>query len=451
MLTMINIAAIASLRGLPISASYGFSIIFIYALAALFFLIPSALASAELATAFPESEGIFTWIKEAFGPRWGFLAVWMQFIANVTFYPLALSFAATSVAYFLNPSLAENKIYIYLLTLVCFWMATAINLKGIKVSGRVSSAGTMIGTLLPGIFIIASGVAWWLLGKPLAIEIGRKTLLPHPDIKNLVFISGVIFTFAGIEMSAIHAKDVMHPNRSYPKAIFIASTALVALLTLGSLAVAFVIPREELSFTGGVIAALSVFFRVFGMPFLTPLFALLIAVGTMSQISTWLIGSIRGISAIAEQGFLPPVLHRKNRHDMPVALMIAQALLVSVLSLVFLIMPNTNTAFWILGALTTQLYLIMYMLLFVAVIYLRYKQPLLERPFRIFGGKKGLFLIGGTGFFTSLAVFLINFVPPDLIAPGNLLFYEGILIIGNLLFCAVPFISKKTKLLPEPT
>jgi len=71
-LIMINIIAIDSLRNIPAAAEYGFSILFYYAVAATTFFIPSALVSAELATGWPKTGGVYIWVREAFGPHWGF-------------------------------------------------------------------------------------------------------------------------------------------------------------------------------------------------------------------------------------------------------------------------------------------------------------------------------------------------------------------------------------------
>ncbi len=79
-LTMINIATILSIRNWPISAQYGLSSIVFLTLALLFFFIPAALVSAELATAWPQKGGIFVWVKEALGHRLGFLAVWLLWL-----------------------------------------------------------------------------------------------------------------------------------------------------------------------------------------------------------------------------------------------------------------------------------------------------------------------------------------------------------------------------------
>ena len=81
---MINVIAVDSIRTLPISAEYGFSAVFYYLLAGLIFFIPTALVSAELASAWPETGGVYVWVREAFGKKWGFynhlVAVVLQYL-----------------------------------------------------------------------------------------------------------------------------------------------------------------------------------------------------------------------------------------------------------------------------------------------------------------------------------------------------------------------------------
>src|SRR5579872_1418054 len=93
-LTMINIAAIGSVKNWPLTAEYGLSSISYLILAALIFFLPLALVTAELATTWPENGGIYVWIKHAFGHKTAFLAVWLFWLLNVIWFPTLLSFIA---------------------------------------------------------------------------------------------------------------------------------------------------------------------------------------------------------------------------------------------------------------------------------------------------------------------------------------------------------------------
>ena len=75
---MINIIAVGSLRTLPFSSVYGISLIFFYCLAAIMFFFPTALVSAELGTAWPNTGGIYIWVREAFGKKCSFIVIWLS-------------------------------------------------------------------------------------------------------------------------------------------------------------------------------------------------------------------------------------------------------------------------------------------------------------------------------------------------------------------------------------
>ncbi len=134
-LVMINTIAVDSLCSLPISAEYGFSIVFFYILGALLFLIPTALIAAELATGWPETGGIYIWLREAFGKKAGFLIIWLQWLYNIVWYPTIMSLLAATLAYIFDPSLANNKEYMITMILFMFWAATFSNWFGMRLSG----------------------------------------------------------------------------------------------------------------------------------------------------------------------------------------------------------------------------------------------------------------------------------------------------------------------------
>ena len=89
-LSMINVAAICNLKNFPITAEYGLSAVFFYILASLFFFIPVSLISAELATGWPETGGVYIWVRNALGKKLGFLAVFLQWANNIVWYPSIL-------------------------------------------------------------------------------------------------------------------------------------------------------------------------------------------------------------------------------------------------------------------------------------------------------------------------------------------------------------------------
>jgi putative glutamate/gamma-aminobutyrate antiporter len=440
-LVMINVAAIGSVKNWPVTAEYGFSSIFYFLLAALVFFLPVSLVSAELATGWPKSGGVFVWVKEAFGHRTGFLAIWLLWIENAIWYPTILSFIAATVAYIFDPTLANNKTYLLAIILISFWLATLVNLSGMKISGLISTLGVVFGTFIPGGLIIGLGLIWYFTGSPLEISFGWDTFIPDiSSVDQVVFFTGVLLSFCGMEMSAIHARDVRHPQRDYPKAILFSGALIVGMSVLGVLAIASVIPQKEISLVAGSMQAFSYFVNAYGLKWITPYIAVLIAAGAFGSLSTWVIGPTKGLLAAARSGDLPPFFRSVNKQGVPTPLLIVQAVFVSILSLIFVFMPTVSSAFWILTAIVAQLYLLMYILLFAAAIKLRYKMPRVERLYKIPGGKPGIWIVSGVGILSSAFALIIGFFPPSQIETGNILFYVGFLVLGMILACFAPSI-----------
>jgi amino acid transporter len=149
--------------------------------------------------------------------------------------------------------------------------------------------------------------------------------------------------------------------------------------------------------------------------------------------------------ATAEDGGLPPVFQRLNKHGMPINILIIQAVIGSAFSLIFLLMPNVNSSYWILTALTAQLTVLMYIIIFVAAIRLRYLEPDTPRPYKVPGGNAGMWIVAGLGLLACGFTFFIGFVPPEQVKTGNILFYELFLALGIIVLSLPPFILDKIK------
>ncbi len=440
-LAMINVAAVISVRNWPTIAEYGLSSFFFFALAGVLFFIPVSMVSAELSTGWPKTGGVFVWVKEAFGHRTGFLAIWLLWMENVIYYPTLLSFISATIAYIINPNLSNHTFYTIAMIIGVFWLTTLANLLGMRASGWISTFGVIAGTMVPGALIILAGIIWYVAGHPSQISFSWDGLIPDMSSPTqLVFFSGILVAFCGLEMSAVHARDVQNPQKDYPRAIFLSAILIFGLYILGVLAIAIVIPQKEISLVAGSIQAFSYFVNIYGWNWLTPVIATLLAVGAFGTLSTWIAGPSKGLLGAAQSGDFPPFFRKLNKHGMPISLLIGQGIIVTIFSMIFLIMPTVSSAYWILNAMVAQLYLIMYILMFAAAIKLRYKKPLVERSYRVPGGNFGMWLVAGLGIIGSLATFFIGFFPPAQIQTGNEVFYVLFLILGVIIACLAPYL-----------
>ena len=440
-LLMINVVAVDSLRSLPFAAAYGFSLLFFYSVAAIAFFFPTALISAELATAWPDRGGVYVWVREAFGERWGFITIWLQWVYNVVWYPTILAFMGGVLAYLVNPALAENKFYMLSVILLVFWGATLANCFGMRISSWISTVSALIGTLIPMGFIITLGIIWLTQGNPLHIELTRAAFFPDfHDINKLSFFLVVVFGLVGMEMSASHADEVKKPEKTFPRAIAISSIIILLSLMFSSLAIAIVVPEKTLNVITGLVQAYQVFFHNYGLTWATPVITILIIIGGIGSVAAWIIGPTKGLLVAAMDGSVPKVFGRTNRYGAPVFILLMQALLCTALCSIFLFMPTVSSSYWLLTAITAQLAMLVYLTLFAAAVVLRYKKPHIKRVYRVPFGNVGMWILGSLGILTSLVVIALGFVPPVQIETGNLLKYEMILVIGMILLCLPPTI-----------
>ncbi len=441
-LVLINLAIIYSVRGLPMLAEEGLAVGFFLLLSVVFFMIPAAFISAELATGWPARGpgGIYVWVREAFGERWGFVAIWMQWAENVIWFPTVLSFIGATIAFIFLPEMADNKVFLLTTILVIYWAGTLANLRGIRTSTWISGVG-VAGTLIVSGLIIGLGVVWIVQGRPISIEVSAAAFIPDlSDLHTLVFLAGILVITSGIEVSAVHAGDVRSPSRTFPTAILLSCVVSFVALLLGGLAIAIVVPVEQLSLTAGLMDAFTAFFRAYHIEWLVPVVAGLVVLGSIGEVAAWIIGPSRGLLVTARDGVLPPFFQKVNRANAPVNILLIQAVAVTALVLLFLLMPTVNSVYWILTALTAQLYLIMYVFLFLAGLVLRYRQPDTRRGFRVPGGLFGMWFLALLGVFGCLFTFALGFVPPANVDSGSLLFFESFLGLGVIAMTAVPLI-----------
>ena len=440
-LAMLNFAAIASVRNLPMAAPYGLSMLFFYTVAVIFFLMPTALVSAELASTFPEQGGVYMWVSKAFGPQFGFFAVWLQNISNFICFPAALSFVASTIAYGFFPELSNNRIFTLSVILIIIWGGTFLTLRGMKLTGFVSALGSAIGIFLPAAIIVAMCIFWLITGRESQIKFSTSALLPEISGANsLVLYLGILLGFAGIEMSANHIQDVDNPQKNYPRAILLSSILSLAVSVLGSLGIAIVVPKSELTLNAGCLQALSKFFETFNISWMTPVLSLMITCGSIAWFCTWVSGPPRALFATAQNGFLPHALAKLNKHGMPTNIMLIQATGATILSLFFVLGESFSAVFLMLSVLTIQFLLLMYILIFSAAIVLRFKYPDIQRGFSVHGGKLGMVIVSLIGLTTCATGYVIGFSPPSDIPVKNPTGYVTTVCICNIVIGCAPFI-----------
>lgn len=409
-LALLTLVVVASLRSLPAMAVFGLGSITLYLIPAILFLIPTALVAAELATGW--KGGVYIWVREALGNRWGFTAVWLQWIQNVVWYPTQLSFIAAALAFvFFDPSLSNSGFFTAVVILVLYWGSTFIALRGGNLFAKLGSWGGILGTLLPAALLIVFGAIWVFSGEKSQVPLEASAIIPpFTGLASIVLIVSNVLAYAGMEVNAVHVNQMKDPGRGYPRSVLLASVLILAVFILPTLAISVAVPQKELGLTNGIMLAFGEYFQHWGMgEWATAVVSALIAAGAFASVITWVAGPSKGVLAAAETGLLPPLLQKRNKEGVQSGILMLQGTIVTVLAAIFIIVPDVSSAFVALIDMAAALYLIMYMMMFASAIVLRRTQPNVKRAYRV----PALDFVAGVGFLACLAALLLAFIPPD--------------------------------------
>ncbi|MFJ9244509.1 APC family permease [Streptomyces sp. NPDC101776] len=422
-LALMTTSSVASLRAAPTMAVYGLACVFLYLVPAVVFLLPTALVSAELASGW--SGGVYRWVSEGLSKPLGFLAVWCQFAMTIFYYPSLLAFVASTISYVIDPALASNGLYTAIVIMVLYWTGVWVSSRGTKALAGLSSWGLIIGTLIPGTILVVLGMVFLAQGNGSAAPMTSSHLLPEwTGLASLVLIVNNFLSYSGMEMNAVHVSSLKDPAKEYPKSMFLAMGLVLLIFILPALAISWVVPSDQTSLTAGVMQAFNAFFSYFHIGWMTPIAAVMLVSASLGGMLTWLAGPSKGLLEISRsEGYLPPFLQKLNRFGVQQNILVTQGVVTTVIALGYALLPNVSNVYWIFSTITTQVYLIVYLLMFVAAMRLRKTQPDHPRGYRV----PALHLLCTVGLLASVAALAIGFVPPSQFGGGSIWSYIGII------------------------
>lgn len=443
-MAILIITSIFSLRGLPTEAKFGVQSIFYYIFAAVVFLIPFSLVCAELASTYTKSGGLYRWVSEAFGPRWGWTAMFLETQTIIIWFPTVLMFGAASLAYIFWPEsfdakLASNKVYTLVMALVFYWAATFNAFRGQKMANKLSTLGGVWGTLVPAGILVVLAVIYICMGNPIDL----KPIPFFPDFTNLstiVLAASIFLFYAGMEIQAVHITDMRNPARDFPRSVLVSVIVIVLGYAIGTLIIGMVIPTDRINLLQSLLAAYNAFWGSLGLSWAGNIMAALVMFGVVGQISVLVTGPSTGLMAVAQSGYLPRSLQTLNKNGANKPILYIEGAIVSILLLILIVLPTVESAYQIMSQMATIIYLIMVLMIYGAFIRLRHTQPNKKRGFKVPGGKVGAAIVCTVGIAGALAALLLSYLPPSQITTGSPAVYIGILIIGVAIIVAMPLV-----------
>lgn len=430
----------------PTFATSGVSLVFFLLLGGFCWFIPVALCAAEMATVKGwEEGGIFKWVGATLGERFGFAAIFFQWLQITVGFVTMIYFILGALGYVFDWDQLDEVPWIkFVGVLVIFWLLTLSQLGGTKYTARIAKTGFVGGVLIPGAVLIILAIAYLATGGKSDVEISADKLVPDfSEISTLVVFVSFILAYMGVEASASHVNEMVNPKRDYPLAMLMLVIAAVVLNTVGGLSVAAVVPESELSLSAGVVQTFSGLLEHFShsLVWLAKVLAVMLAVGVMAEVSAWVVGPAKGMYVTAQKGILPKSMRRVNKADVPVNFVVVQGVIVSGWAALLTFGGGAgNVSFFTAIALTTVIYLVGYLLFFVAYMVLVVKKKDLNRAYQIPGGTVVKLIVAVVGFVVSGFALAISFVTPSTLAKRYDTEYTGILVCAFVVAVLLPFV-----------
>ena len=429
----------------PTFATSKLHLVFYLLLGGFLWFIPVALCAAEMATVDGwEKGGVFTWTGKNLGKKYGFSNLFFEFFEITVGFVTMIYFILGALSYVFDwPALNSNPMIKFIGVLVIFWILALSQFGGTKYTAKIAKIGFIVGILLPAAILIILALVYIIQGNPIYIS-SKDTFVPDfTKVNTLVVFVSFILSYMGVEASATHANEMDNPKKEYPLAMLLLVIVAIVVSTLGGLAIAAVIPQNQINLSAGVVQTFAVLLGHFtaNNTILVKIIALLLAFGVIAEVSSWVVGPTRGMIIAAEEGAIPKSWAKTNEHDVPVYLVIAQGIIVSIWDAVLTFgAGGSNLSFLAAMSLTVVIYLSGYILFFVGYIKAILGEGL-NGAYQMPGGKPVKIIVAIIGLATSIFAFFISFVPPTSIA-GNAVQsheYMWMLIISYVISLILPF------------
>jgi basic amino acid/polyamine antiporter, APA family len=350
--------------------------------------LAGTLSYAELAAALPEAGGEYAYLREAYGPMWGFLYSWTQMwvaksgsiatLASGFFYYLATFFPAMDAIFYtiplpLGPHGAPLDLrHGQLLAIGLILALAGLNYRGVKLGGDVQVAVTGVKVAL----IAGVVVAGLVFGSGHAAGAAPRTVsVPLTVAGFFAALVAALWAYDGWNNVAMVASEIRNPQRSLPRALIGGTVLVIAVYLLANAAYFRVLTPAEVGSSERVAAEMMG--RILGAGG-----ASAVSVAAMISIFAALNGSILSGSrvpyAAARQGyFFTPMARVHPRYRTPGISILALCAWSGVLVLsgqYEQLFTYVIFASWILYGMTAA-----------AVIVLRIRRSDLPRPYRTLG------------------------------------------------------------------
>lgn len=342
----------------------------------------TAMAYAELGSAFPEAGGGYLWVKEALGGTQGFLGGWMSWFAHAVAGSLyALAFGSFATELYLLTGLADfglgpNGLKLTFMTLIIIAF-TYLNYRGASETGSVGNIVTVTKLIILGLFCVFGLVV--MFHQPQDWSIHFTTNFLANGWSGVLVAMGLTFiAFEGYEIIAQSGEEIKNPKRNLPLATFISigvvvlTYILVAFVAIGAITPPAGLQTYQFLGQKGEVAIVEAAAQI--MPFGAIIVLISAVASTMSALIATTYSSSRVSFAMGRDVNLPKIFAKIHpvRHT-PYWAVILSGLLIGAMAWS---LPLKDVA-----AAADLMFLFLFIQVNISVMRLRRSRPDLERGF----------------------------------------------------------------------
>ena len=339
--TLYFVTACSSMQWVATAAAAGPSALTLWVLGALTMFLPLSVCTVWLASCYPDEGGMYVWAGRAFGPFAAFLTGWTYWTANLPYFAGMLYFAAANALWISGGGrhAFESVPAWYMgFALAALILGTVLNVLGLGIGKWLSSAGAVARGLATLLLLALGLIAWQRFGS--ATTFSLATLRPTFDLDGLLFWSAIAFAFVGPESASLMGAEIRDPRRTVPRALALAAPLVLLVYLGGTFAAQVALPAADLNPMHAVMQAIHRIGSGLGLPWITPLAALLVVITCLGSTSAYL-GSVARIPFVAGiDHLLPKSFARLHpRYGSPANALIAQ----SAIAMLFAVLGQAGT------------------------------------------------------------------------------------------------------------
>jgi APA family basic amino acid/polyamine antiporter len=401
--------------------------------------VAAAISYGELSSIYPKAGGQYTYLKEIFGKMMGFLYGWGMFTVIQTGTIAAVGVAFGKFTAYLIPALNDAapifqsggyKItWIQILAIVVILLLTYINTKGVK-SGKIlqnvftgSKIVALIGLIILG-FLLIKGNFWqenmsfrWDAFNNLKTDVSGNFLKGGWEaITGITIMGGIAAAMVGSVFSSVAWENVTfisgemdNPKKNVVRSMVLGTSAVMVLYLLVNFVYLNTLNRDSIAFALNDRVAVVASEQIFGSGIGTIVMAVLVMISTFGCINGLVLAGARVFQTMAKDGMFFKAAIANNKNGVPEKSLWMQGIWASVLCL--------SGQYGNLLDMISFVIVLFYMITVFGVIYLRFKQPNLERPYKawLYPITPIIYLLIGAAFCILLLMYKQQYTWPGLI------------------------------------